>query len=263
MFEALQRLDGRLWERYLTLKKNVENASNSFFDAYLDLSEQFLRYIARDAALPQRATCGELLHNAEVLKRLCEISFDYAKLQDYVLKINRHKHGTEKVVTVQHVEDYLKVLHRLYRACCAAENMPCEQFDENEAQKLFGLAERERQRLCKEVLRLTSELEKEGADSAEARAALQRAHEMLDRAQTDKNLVAEDNENLRRQIIALQQLKLSALENKLNKTLALLLELRECVAENRVATSAIHRLICGSSLSEKELAKEREALEIK
>ena len=41
MFEALQRLDGRLWERYLTLKKNVENASNSFFDAYLDLSEQF------------------------------------------------------------------------------------------------------------------------------------------------------------------------------------------------------------------------------
>ena len=86
---------------------------------------------------------------------------------------------------------------------------------------------------------------------------------MLDRAQTDKNLVAEDNENLRRQIIALQQLKLSALEDKLNKTLALLLELRECVAENRVATSAIHRLICGSSLSEKELAKEREALEIK
>ena len=41
MFSFLKDLDYRLFERYRTLERNIKSASNSFYDSYLDLQEQF------------------------------------------------------------------------------------------------------------------------------------------------------------------------------------------------------------------------------
>ena len=45
MFSFLKDLDYRLFERYRTLERNIKSASNSFYDSYLDLQEQFLRIV--------------------------------------------------------------------------------------------------------------------------------------------------------------------------------------------------------------------------
>ena len=45
MFSFLKELDYRLFERYRTLERNIKSASNSFYDSYLDLQEQFLRIV--------------------------------------------------------------------------------------------------------------------------------------------------------------------------------------------------------------------------
>ena len=45
MFKHLQEIDYKLYERYLTLEKNIKAGSNSFYDAYLDLQEQFVKRI--------------------------------------------------------------------------------------------------------------------------------------------------------------------------------------------------------------------------
>ena len=46
MFKHLHEIDYKLYERYLTLEKNIKAASNSFYDAYLDLQEQFVKDVA-------------------------------------------------------------------------------------------------------------------------------------------------------------------------------------------------------------------------
>lgn len=46
MFKHLQEIDYKLYERYLTLEKNIKAGSNSFYDAYLDLQEQFVKAVA-------------------------------------------------------------------------------------------------------------------------------------------------------------------------------------------------------------------------
>lgn len=46
MFKHLQEIDYKLYERYLTLEKNIKAGSNSFYDAYLDLQEQFVEAVA-------------------------------------------------------------------------------------------------------------------------------------------------------------------------------------------------------------------------
>ena len=45
MFEYLQQIDNRIYDRYLTLEKNIKAASNSFYDSFLDLQENFLKYV--------------------------------------------------------------------------------------------------------------------------------------------------------------------------------------------------------------------------
>ena len=45
MFDFLKEIDGRLYERYLTLERNVKAGSNSFYDAYLDMQEHFVKLV--------------------------------------------------------------------------------------------------------------------------------------------------------------------------------------------------------------------------
>ncbi len=63
MFKHLQEINYKLYERYLTLEKNIKAGSNSFYDAYLDLQEQFVKGVAVfcDFDIKEKETCGELL----------------------------------------------------------------------------------------------------------------------------------------------------------------------------------------------------------
>ena len=45
MFEFLKQLDERLYVRYQTLERNIKAASNSFYDSFLDLQEQFIKFV--------------------------------------------------------------------------------------------------------------------------------------------------------------------------------------------------------------------------
>ena len=68
MFEFLKQLDERLYVRYQTLERNIKAASNSFYDSFLDLQEQFIKFvIARfDIDASVRETCGALLKRDDV-----------------------------------------------------------------------------------------------------------------------------------------------------------------------------------------------------
>lgn len=46
MFDYLTKIEPRLYDRFLTVERNIRAASNSFYDAYLDFQEQFVRCVA-------------------------------------------------------------------------------------------------------------------------------------------------------------------------------------------------------------------------
>lgn len=102
MFKYLRELDYKLYERYLTLEKNIKAGSNSFYDAFLDLQEQFVKDVAIFCCfdIKARETCGELLRREDIksfFKDALHVDdFTYTKMQDYTLKVNAHKHKGEK-----------------------------------------------------------------------------------------------------------------------------------------------------------------------
>lgn len=68
MFEFLKQLDERLYVRYQTLERNIKAASNSFYDSFLDLQEQFIKFVIAqfDIDASVRETCGALLKRDDV-----------------------------------------------------------------------------------------------------------------------------------------------------------------------------------------------------
>lgn len=98
MFKHLSEINYKIYERYLTLEKNIKSGSNSFYDAYLDLQEQFIKDVAVFCGfdIKARETCGELLRRDDVKNFFKDVlrvdDFTYTKMQDYTLKVNAHKH---------------------------------------------------------------------------------------------------------------------------------------------------------------------------
>lgn len=68
MFEFLANIDNRLFERYLTLERNVKAASNSFYDSYLAMLEQFVKTVLETEGIENNKhdTCGAALRRNEV-----------------------------------------------------------------------------------------------------------------------------------------------------------------------------------------------------
>ena len=56
----------------------------------------------------------------------------------------------------------------------------------------------------------------------------------------------EQNAELHKQISKLKDIKLSSMEDKLNRTIEMLLSLQESVVENRAISYAVGDTICGS-----------------
>ena len=63
MFEYLIHIEPRLYDRYLTVERNIKSASNSFYDSYLDMQEQFVKTVILAAGIDFKPneTCGALL----------------------------------------------------------------------------------------------------------------------------------------------------------------------------------------------------------
>lgn len=95
MFKFLQEIEPKLYQRYLTVERNVKAGSNSFYDSYLDLQEQFVKIVALDCGIEfgVRDSVGQLLRNATLKTYFFETlgveEYTYNKMQDYRLSLRR------------------------------------------------------------------------------------------------------------------------------------------------------------------------------
>ena len=107
MFEYLIEIEPRLYDRFLTVERNVKAASNSFYDAYLDLQEQFIKTVAVSCGfdIKARETCGELLRRTDVQNYFKEI----LHIDDFT-----YNKGIQKAIESKKIKDkkWLKDLKR-------------------------------------------------------------------------------------------------------------------------------------------------------
>ncbi len=163
MFEYLKNINEKLYIRGKTVEKNIKAASNSFYDSYLDLLEEFLKEIVSEsqAEIKARNTCGELLRNAEIKKFLFEnvklSESVYGKLCDYTLKSNAHKHKNEKNIQAETVVNYLRVFTDFANAYLAYKHFPTAVFNFDELVNSFGITEKENENLKEEVVKLKTD----------------------------------------------------------------------------------------------------------
>ena len=117
MLKHLESISSSVYERYLTLEKNIKSKSNSFYDAYLDLQESLVRHIISDVGLEinARLSCGELLRLEQVqslfLDALGVDSHSYEKMKDYSRKVNSHKHSKEKNIELDTILSYVAIIY--------------------------------------------------------------------------------------------------------------------------------------------------------
>ena len=251
MFEFLKQLDERLYVRYQTLERNIKAASNSFYDSFLDLQEQFIKFvIARfDIDASVRETCGALLKRDDVsavFKGQLHIDdYTFNKMKDYTLKVNAHKHKGEKCIQVETVVSYMRVIYNAFSAYCDYKGIEHENFDGNYFINLFGVFERENVELKAQADSLKEEL----ASSVEQHKLKERDIEeyrnLISLAQLEKLSLEEQNVELQRMISKLKDIKLSSMEEKLNKTIDLLLELKPAIEENRIIVKAVGSQVGG------------------
>lgn len=117
MFKYLEQIDLRLYDRYLTLERNIKSASNSFYDAYLDMQEQFVKLVCRHFEIEVSAhdACGAVLRKESVktvfINQLGLDEYTFSKMQDYNLKVNSHKHKGEKRIQIDTIVSYMRVIY--------------------------------------------------------------------------------------------------------------------------------------------------------
>ena len=89
MFKHLKEIEYKLYDRYITLEKNIKAGSNSFYDAYLDLQEQFVKGVAVfcEFDIKVKETCGELLRRDDIKNLFKDIlrvdDFTYTKMKAF------------------------------------------------------------------------------------------------------------------------------------------------------------------------------------
>lgn len=251
MFKYLLEIDEKLYERYLTLERNIKSASNSFYDAYLDLQEHFVKVVAFDfgVEISARSTCGEMLKNVSIVDvfkgRLGVDDYTFNKMQDYTLKVNAHKHKNEKKIQIETIVSYMKIIFNAISYYAKYKGVAFSGYDGNHFIQIFGEFEKQNNELKKEVDGLKEELKVSVENGKLKESDIEIFKGLLSQAEVNKLSLEEQNHELLRQISKLKDIKLSSMEDKLNKTLELLYELTESVAENRVMSRVAGSLICG------------------
>lgn len=251
MSTVFSELPTRVYERYITVERNIKAASNSFYDSYLDLLEELVKAVAEEYSLELggKRTCGEMMR-ADVTRQcfLNELGLEeqhYEKALSYVSKINQHKHKLEKKIQIDTIINYVKLFCIIANVYLTAHGREEVVFDADKIIEDYGLFEKQNEELCRE-----RDLLKEGLDEALNAGKMQEKDAKLYRELFSKthllNLTLEEkNAQLLRDISQLKDIKLATLEAKLNKTIDLLNELTASVFENRAVSYAVGDSICG------------------
>ena len=268
MFKFLDNIDHNLYERYLTLERNIKARSNSFYDAYLDLQEHFVKLVLAEQAfeIKVQETCGAILRKAEVRAFFMETlqidEYTYNKMQDYTLKVNAHKHKGEKTVQIETIVNYLRVFYNAASAYANSKAMDVDEFDASYYISIFGIFEKENSELRCEMQQLKEELATSVAEGKLKDSDIATYQGLLSRSALDKLSLEEQNAELHKQISKLKDIKLSSMEDKLNRTIEMLLSLQESVVENRAVSYAVGDTICGSERFKEYVDQAKENINI-
>ena len=266
MFNFLDSIDHNLYERYLTLERNIKARSNSFYDAYLDLQEHFVKLVLADQAfeIKVQETCGAILRKEEVRAYFMETlqidEYIYNKMQDYTLKVNAHKHKGEKSVQIETIVKYLRVFYNAASAYANSKAIDVESFDANYYISIFGIFEKENSELRCEMEQLKEELATSVEEGKLKDSDIATYQGLLSQSELDKLSLEEQNAELHKQISKLKDIKLSSMEDKLNRTIEMLLSLQESVVENRAVSYAVGDTICGSERFKAYVEKAKESI---
>ena len=267
MFSFLKDLDYRLFERYRTLERNIKSASNSFYDSYLDLQEQFLRIVLENEGVETSSgnSSGSLLKNPACKDLLISVigidQHTYDKMGDYALKVNAHKHKREKRITLDTILNYLRVIYDATFAYARFKGVECLPLEVSSYAEMFGVFERENATLRTECYKLREELSLSVEEGKLKDSDIAAFKCLASQAELDKLSLEEQNAELQKQISILKDIKLASMEEKLNKTIELLIELKPAVVENRVVVravgNAIGRLLTGHPNVDQWIEEER------
>ena len=199
MFIFLENIDHNLYERYLTLERNIKACSNSFYDSYLDLQEHFVKFVLAEQAfdIKVQETCGAILRKAEVKAYFMETlqidEYTYNKMQDYTLKVNAHKHKGEKNVQIETVVNYLRVFYNAASAYASSKAIEVDSFDANYYISIFGIFEKENDALKNEVQKLIDDLNSAVNDGKLKDSDITKYKELLTQSSLDKLSLTEQN----------------------------------------------------------------------
>jgi hypothetical protein len=248
MFEFLSLLGEPIKCRYETVERNIKSASNSFYDSYLDLLEATVKTIAENEDIPfdDSKTCGAIVRSEAMQKYLREsLGLDehtIVKIGDYTLKVNHHKHHNEKTVSTDAVVNYLSVYFSFTSSYAKKKfSDSVGEFDPSYFVSIFGESERENARLLKEVSSLSSELKEAKLSSDD----IERYKQLLSAKASQYQSLEDQNAFLQRQVSALKDIKLSSMESKLNKTIDMLNDLQDYLAESRAVSLGLGYMIVG------------------
>lgn len=130
--------------RYKTVESNIRNRSNSFYDSFLDLLEDTAKAILMNEDIGYDGrTCGEILREPDVnnfFKYKANVDKDvYAKIGDYIKKINEHKHHNEKYVNVDTVVNYMSVFCEFVIPYLAYKGLETKPFNEAYFRGIYGV----------------------------------------------------------------------------------------------------------------------------
>ena len=257
MFEFLREIDSRVYERYLTLERNIKAASNSFYDSYLDLQEQFVRVVAADfdINIDSRETCGVMLHRMDIVGAFKDSlrldDFTFNKMLDYTSKVNAHKHKGEKQVVIDTIVSYTRILFNAATAFARYKGITFGEFSAQYYIDIYNVYTKENAALREEQANLRDELKELVEQHRLSEQDIAAYQSMLTQRELDNLSLEEQNHTLQVQISKLKDIKLASLEEKLNQTIDLLLELKPAVIENRKLVRAVggamSRMITGDS----------------
>lgn len=144
MFDFLNYFGNKVVGRYKTLESNVRSRSNSFYDAFLDLLEDTIKTILMKEEIGYDGrTCGEILREPDINNFFkFKVNIDkevYAKVSDYIRKINEHKHSNEKYITVDTVINYLNIYFVFVSKYLVFKNVETGTFNESYFRSIFGV----------------------------------------------------------------------------------------------------------------------------
>ena len=241
--------------RYATLERNIKSKSNSFYDSYLDLLEATIKYFLEENQIPYDTTrtCGHLIRNDKNIINFFKetIKVDeqtYSKLPDYIKKCNDHKHKKEKLLGIDSIIRYLNIYYSFINYYCLYKNLDCYNYNPDYLASIYGETERLNNQYKTELSKLKTDLQESYKANKLSEDNIKRYESLLSLKEIEFLNLDEQNKALQKQIDILKDIKISSMEEKLNKALEMLVNLNEEIQENRIATAAVYKSITGGDL---------------